>query len=62
MKTLDSVDARIVRIGDSIGIYFPVEYESLEGFDAEFSAALDGNDLVFVIRPHIDKDRTQHRR
>jgi len=53
MKTLDSVDVRIARIGDSIGIYFPMEYDSLEGFDAKFSAELDGNDLVFVIRPHI---------
>lgn len=55
MKTLDSVDVRIARIGDSIGIYFPLEYDSLEGFDAKFSAELDGNDLVFVIRPHIEK-------
>jgi hypothetical protein len=55
MKTIDSVDVRIARIGDSIGIFFPMEYESLEGFDAQFSAELDGNDLVFVIRPHIVK-------
>lgn len=53
MKIFDTVDVRIVRIGDSIGIYFPMEYDSLEGFKAEFSAAVDGKDIVFIIKPHI---------
>jgi hypothetical protein len=55
MKVFDSVGGRIERIGDSVGIYFPVEYESLEGYEVELSAAMENNDLVFVIKPHINK-------
>ncbi len=53
MRVFDTVDSRIIRVDDSSGIAFPIEYEALEGFDAEFAAAVDDKDLVIVIRPRI---------
>ncbi len=54
MKVFDTVDAKIVKIDDSVGIIFPLEYEGLEGFDAEFSAGTEGDELVFRIKPRVD--------
>lgn len=53
MKAFDTTSVRIVRIGDSVGVYFPMEYEELEGFRAEFTAGTEGSDLVFIIKPSI---------
>jgi len=53
MKVFDTVDVRIVRIGDDVGIFLPMEYESLEGTDAQFSAGIEGDELVFRIKPRI---------
>ncbi len=53
MRVFDTVDVRIARIGDDIGIFLPLEYEALEGFDAEFSAGTEGDELVFRIKPHV---------
>jgi hypothetical protein len=55
MKVFDTVNIRIERIGDSVGIYFPIEYDAMEGFDAEFSAGLEGNDIVFKVKPYLKK-------
>ncbi len=55
MRVFDTVNLKIVRIGDSVGVYFPIEYDAMEGFDAEFSAAIQDNDLVFIIKPQIKK-------
>ncbi len=38
MKVFDTVDVRILKIGESVGVIFPIEYEGLEELDAEFSA------------------------
>ncbi len=59
MKVFDTVNLKIVRIGDSTGIYFPIEYDAMEGFDAEFSAAVQDDDLVFIIKPQIKKAVTE---
>lgn len=53
MKVFDTVDVKIVRVDESVGMFFPLEYEALEGFDAEFSAGVEGDDLVFRIKPHV---------
>jgi hypothetical protein len=53
MKVFDTVDVRIVRVGAEVAIYLPMEYEALEGFDAEFSAGVEGDDLVFRVKPHV---------
>lgn len=55
MKVFDTVSLKIVKIGDSVGVYFPLEYYAMEGFDAEFSAAIEDDDLVFIIKPNIKK-------
>jgi hypothetical protein len=54
MKAFDIVNVRIVRIEDEVGIFFPIEYEALEGFDAEFSAGVEGDELVFTVKPRIE--------
>ena len=54
MKVFDTIDLRIERIGDSVGIVFPMEYEALEGLDAVFSAGVDGDDLVITIKPSLN--------
>jgi len=53
MKVFDTVDLRIEKIGDSAGILFPIEYEALEGLNAEFSAGLEGDELVLMIKPQL---------
>ncbi len=53
MKVFDTVDVRIVRIGESTGIFLPMEYDALEGSDAEFTAGVDGDELVFRIKPRV---------
>ncbi len=55
MKILDSADARIVRMGDNVGAILPIEYEGLEGFPAQFEAAVEDGKLVFLIRPDLDR-------
>lgn len=55
MKVFDTVSVRIERIGDSIGVYFPLEYAAMEGFEADFSAGVEGNDVVFMVKPHFKK-------
>jgi hypothetical protein len=55
MKVFDTVNLKIIKIGDSTGVYFPIEYDAMEGFDAEFSAAVQDDDLVFIIKPKIKK-------
>ncbi len=54
MKVFDTVDLKIEKIGDSTGIIFPIEYEALEGLDAEFSAGVEGDELVLMIRPQLN--------
>ncbi len=54
MKKLDSADARIVRLGENVGIILPQEYEGLEGFPASFEAASEDGKLVFIIRPGLE--------
>ncbi len=53
MKVFDTVDVRIVRVEEEVVVYLPFEYEALEGFDAEFSAGVEGDDLVFRIKPQV---------
>lgn len=53
MKVFDTVDLKIEKIGDSVGILFPIEYEALEGLDAEFSAGVEGDEMVIKIRPQL---------
>jgi hypothetical protein len=55
MKVFDKVNVKIERIGDSVGVYLPLEYEAMEGFEAEFSAGVEGDEIVFSIKPHIQK-------
>lgn len=55
MKTFDTVDIHMDRIGDSAGIVFPIEYEALEGYDAEFSAGVEDDELVIRIKPRISQ-------
>ncbi|HEY3274394.1 MAG TPA: hypothetical protein VGJ92_11555 [Methanocella sp.] len=55
MKIIDSTDAKIVRMGDNMGIILPPEYEGLEGFPARFEGLLDDGKLVFLIRPELEK-------
>jgi hypothetical protein len=55
MKILDTADAKIVRMGDNIGIILPLEYEGLEGFPARFEGAVEDGKLVFLVRPDIDR-------
>ncbi len=54
MKIFDIIDARITRVGDNVGIFLPMEYEALEGLDAELSAGVEGDDLVFTIKPRYE--------
>ena len=54
MKVFDIVDLKIEKLGDSVGIIFPLEYEALEGLEAEFSAGIEGDKLVLLIRPSLD--------
>ncbi|BAI61421.1 conserved hypothetical protein [Methanocella paludicola SANAE] len=54
MKVFDTVDLKIEKIEDSVGILFPIEYEALEGLDAEFSAGVEGDELVLKIRPQLN--------
>lgn len=54
MKILDSTDVKIVRIGDSVGIILPQEYEELVGAGASFEATSEAGKLAFVIRPDLD--------
>jgi hypothetical protein len=54
MKVFDTVGVKIVRAGEEVVVYLPMEYEALEGFDAELSAGVEGDDLVFKIKPRID--------
>ncbi len=53
MRVFDTVDVRIARIGDEIGVFLPMEYEALEGFEAGLSAGTEGDELVFMIKPHV---------
>lgn len=53
MKVFDRADSKIYKLDDSVGIYLPLEYIALEGFDAQLSAAVDNDDLIFVIKPDI---------
>ena len=53
MKAFDTVNVKIEKIGDSVGVYFPIEYNAMEGFEAEFSAWVEGDDVVFKIKPNI---------
>lgn len=55
MKILDTIGIKIRRRGESTGIEFPMEYEALEGYSAQFSAAMEGNDLIFLIKPRINE-------
>lgn len=55
MKTFDRTDVTIKRLGDSVGIVLPLEYESLEGFRASFEGATEDGGLVLLIRPAIDE-------
>lgn len=54
MKVFDTVDLKVEKIGDSAGILLPLEYEALEGLDAEFSAGVEDDELVLRIRPHLN--------
>jgi len=54
MRVFDTVESRIERMGDGVGVLFPVEYEMLEGFDAELSAAVEGNELIFIVKPRVE--------
>lgn len=54
MKVFDTVDLKIEKFGDSVGIIFPIEYEALEGLDAVFSAGVEGDDLVIRIKPSLN--------
>lgn len=54
MKVFDTVDLKIEKIGDSVGILLPMEYEALEGLDAKFSAGVEGDELVLQIKPSLN--------
>jgi hypothetical protein len=53
MKIFDSTGAKFIKIDDSIYVNFPIEYLSLEGFNAMFYAAVENNSPVFIIKPDI---------
>lgn len=55
MKVFDTVEVKIIRVGEEIGVFLPMEYEALAGFDAEFSAGTEGDELVFKIKPRLHK-------
>lgn len=55
MKVFDRANVRIVRLGDSVGVYLPIEYESLSGFHASVECGSDDGRLTFIIRPEVDE-------
>lgn len=55
MKILDRTNVKIEGIGDRVGFFLPIEYEGLEGFPARLEAASDNGELVFLVRPDIDR-------
>ncbi|MCD1295165.1 hypothetical protein CUJ83_09160 [Methanocella sp. CWC-04] len=53
MKIFDTVNVKIIRKENSVVICLPLEYASLENFDAVLSAGVDGDDFVFMVKPDI---------
>lgn len=54
MKIFDTAKVHITRLGDSVGVSLPNEYESMEGFPALIESAVDHGQIVFMVRPDLE--------